>query len=280
MDKPIIFFVLSPYRAQNYDFEKLILPEESDLLIITDHKTIIDYNLERFNTHPINISPLGDTGYDFLSVDALDELIEKYIKSGYSKIKLHCDEELYLEHIAELNEKYNLEGIHLKEMLKYRNKFIMKLSHKNMGCKLSRIPKFSQDVNEATHFNFPVFIKPTSLAAALDTKKIDTPEQLIKYTQKIEMHNFIIEEFIDGILFHCDALVYKNSMLHFFCARYFDPLSYAGKYKEHAGSEIINSGEIYYSPFVIPRLDRGIHSELCSLARFTRLDSGFLRNDG
>ncbi len=245
MKKLIIFFILSPYRAKNYDFDNLLKPKNAELLVLSDDYTIKTY-IDNKNLSAV-ILPMVDFknyGFKYLSLEAIQNVIEEYQRNENYEIRLYSEEELFLDDVADLNEKYNLKGIQKKELNKFRNKYYMKESLRKEPIHF-KVPKYTRDYLDALKFKFPVIIKPLSLAGSIGVEKINNKEDLLTYINSRKMDGYIIEEFIEGDLFHCDALVYQGDLKIFLCGKYFDPLEYATKNKTYIGSEIINEGKIY-----------------------------------
>lgn len=127
---------------------------------------------------------------------------------------------------AALREKYNIPGTSLNSILPFVDKVISKKKLKGV----IRMPKFikfnkssylkSKDDyidNMITKLGFPMFAKPIDLVSSIETHYIPEREKLIKISNRILQHSyeFEIDEFIDGELFHCDAMIIDQSVKFF-----------------------------------------------------------------
>lgn len=243
MKDNLMLFLLSPYRGKNYDFNALILPKNADLLIISDEVTLNNYVPKKFSSLAVGLVPYKHIGYSFLCLDSIEKVIVKYLRS-YSNIIIHSEEELFLEEIAKLTDKYRLIGSSGFEIEKYRNKYTMKNVFTQQPH-FFKIPRYTDKIISANNFQYPVIIKPVASAGAIDVHRIESWQALNQHIKTTGIKDYIIEEFIDGELYHCDALASRTTTCFFLCGRYFDPLEHAVKNKSYVGSQIVTDGTIY-----------------------------------
>ena len=67
------------------------------------------------------------------------------------------------------------------------------------------------------HLGFPLFAKPIDLVSSVETHFIPDMATLVNIADRIAAHayEFEIDEFIDGDLFHCDAMIINGSVEFF-----------------------------------------------------------------
>ncbi len=68
--------------------------------------------------------------------------------------------------------------------------------------------------------NFPCFVKPTHLYGAISAAKLNTLGDLIDWAEsnKNSPHIFEIDQFITGIMYHCDSFIKNQSIITTFVA--------------------------------------------------------------
>ncbi len=166
---------------------------------------------------------------NFQSIDlnAVENIVKNYVKIyGASNIVLISNEDSTHLTCSYLREKYKIRGPLLNELLPFVNKVISKEKLEN----IVRIPKFSKFDkieylkdkdrylnNLINMLNFPMFIKPIDLVSSIETHYIPNKDVLYNISDKLINipYEFEIDEFIDGELFHCDAIII-NGNLEFF----------------------------------------------------------------
>lgn len=173
-------------------------------------------------------------GRDFHNVDhdEIERIVLHYIKLyGAEKIRLLTNEDSAQITCAKLRELYNIPGYSMDSMLPFVNKVISK----NKLDNVVRIPKFIQFDKEAylkdkdTYLSsiiskiggFPMFAKPIDLVSSVETHFVPDLNALYKIAKRISQHdyNFEIDEFIDGDLFHCDAMIIDGDVKFFMSGR-------------------------------------------------------------
>lgn len=245
MNKKIIFFILSPYRAKDYDFDNLLMPIDEELLILTDSLTVEKFLInKKFQVREVPMVDYHGYGFQFLSIGNLREVILEYLQKGNYDVILHADEELFLDDVALFNDEFYLQGLGVEEMKKFRDKFVMKEVLKKTPEHFL-LPRHTNSPVIAKEFIFPIIKKPLLMAGSLGVVKINNPLELSQQAISGDTVGNIYEEFIEGDLYHCDALVYEGRLYFFLAAKYFYPLEYATANLPYMGSEIFEEGSIY-----------------------------------
>ncbi|MDO8954469.1 MAG: hypothetical protein Q7V63_06450 [Gammaproteobacteria bacterium] len=166
---------------------------------------------------------------DFHQADPIevDKIVTKYIlKYGAKNIRLITNEDSTQLICADLRLKYGIPGHNREMLLPFVNKVISKQKLENSV----RMPKFvafdksqyAENKNEyvqdiVSKLGFPMFAKPIDLVSSVETHFIPDLTALKNLCERIFNHpyEFEIDEFIDGELFHCDAMIIDGQLKFF-----------------------------------------------------------------
>ncbi len=242
--KKVILALLSPFRAALYDFRNLRLPDTSDyeLTLVTDQDTLANYIPQQLVGHCQVVDLVNYTeSVRFLSLDAIAEIIQCHLEQGNNVI-LHSEEEMFLDYVAQLNEKYHLPGLTLDRMQIFRNKFVMKQELLKFAyAEWFSIPNFAlvdEQNNLPGDFSFPLIAKPLNLAGTIGVKKYNELGNFQAYRAE-NQSAVICEEYVTGELVHCDALVMAGAAKFVLCGKYYAPMDTATINLNYIGSETI-----------------------------------------
>ena len=180
---------------------------------------------------------------DFHQIDLqeVEKIILLYItKYGPKTIRLFTNEDSTQLVCAKLREKYGIPGPRADVLLPFVNKVVSKEMLGNV-VKMPGYIKFDKFryledkdrylSNVKEKLRFPMFVKPLDLVSSVETHYIADMDALKIIAEKIVAHayEFEIDEFIDGDLFHCDAMIINGSVKFFMIgkcsfalARFFD----------------------------------------------------------
>jgi D-ala D-ala ligase C-terminus len=158
---------------------------------------------------------------DFHQIDPeeVEKIIVRYIKKyGAKNIRLLTNEDSAQLVCGNLREKYSIPGVNTDTLLPFVNKVISKERLENV-VKIPKFIKFDKAryvKNNERYLNslikkigFPMFAKPIDLVSSVETHFIPDMNVLVAISKRIASHDyeFEIDEFIDGELFHCDAMI-------------------------------------------------------------------------
>jgi biotin carboxylase len=151
-----------------------------------------------------------------------------------------------VEKAAYLREHFRIPGMGQTTSYHFRDKLAMRMRARDAGI---RVPAFNSLFNDEairqyldTHEG-PWLIKPRSEAAAAGIKKVHNADEVWTHLEKLgeKRHQFLIEQFRPGDVYHADALKYNGKMQFCSVARYLDtPFEVA-----HGGG-IFRSGIVAY----------------------------------
>lgn len=172
-----------------------------------------------------------------IDLDEIELIILSYVNQyGAENIRLLTNEDSTHLACAYLREKYEIPGHQTEKLLPFVNKVVSK---DRLGNAV-RLPKYIHFDKKAyiknkkaylnfleEHLGFPMFAKPIDLVSSVETHKISDLETLISVAERIMLHDyeFEIDEFIDGDLYHCDAILIDGRMDFFMIGKCSFPLS-------------------------------------------------------
>ncbi len=127
---------------------------------------------------------------------------------------------------ANLRKKYNIPGLPFNTLLPFVNKVVSKQRLDNI-VRIPKFVKFNKDDyqnNKQSYINklinilgFPMFAKPIDLVSSVETHYLANVQDLREISERILAHayEFEIDEYIDGELFHCDAMIIDGAVKFF-----------------------------------------------------------------
>ena len=169
--------------------------------------------------------------------DEMERIIKQYVERfGAQGIRLLTNEDSAQIGCARLREIYGIPGSTVHQLLPFVHKVISK---KRLGRSV-RLPDYTvfdkkcYAKNKYDYLNslekrigFPMFIKPVDLVSSIETHRINNLKELSFVAERISAHEyeFEIDEFIDGDLFHRDAMVIDGEIVFFMVGKCSFPLA-------------------------------------------------------
>ena len=129
---------------------------------------------------------------------------------------------------AELREHFRIPGMGQTTARHFRDKLAMRMKAAEAGI---RVPAFSALFNddEINHFAAtvpaPWIVKPRGQASATGMKKIHSADELWAHLNSLggERHNFLVEQFKPGDVYHVDALSQEGKVIFSRASQYLAP---------------------------------------------------------
>jgi len=126
---------------------------------------------------------------------------------------------------ALLREEFRIPGMGQSTARYFRDKLAMRLKAKAAGI---AVPEFTAIFNDDMVNTFiqqtptPWMLKPRGEASATGIKKIHSAESLWEQIHNLgeERHQYVLERFISGQVFHMDAIVQEGEVLFCRCSQY------------------------------------------------------------
>jgi hypothetical protein len=184
----------------------------------------------------VNVLGLADTPYNELRPDLKAALTEYYRVSNphnydellralgyfthrYGKIdRFESQNEYWLESDARLRTDFNIPGFHVEDLAKVKRKSEMKKMYKKARIHVAR-GQLVNTIVEAEAFiaevGYPVVVKPDIGVGASKTYKIHNLVELAAFFASKPPEDYIIEEFIAGIIQTFDGLTNQNGEIVF-----------------------------------------------------------------
>lgn len=122
-------------------------------------------------------------------------------------------------------------GLDSEDFARFYDKDVMK--QKLSNCNNIQLPDYKifdhkkyQEQKEAyleaiiKELGLPVFTKPTNACGAVNTKKIHTLEEFSTLASNVDINDhYEVDQFINGIMYHCDSYIQNGKILFTFVAK-------------------------------------------------------------
>jgi hypothetical protein len=179
-----------------------------------------------------------------------DELLRAlgYFTHRYGKIdRIDSQNEYWLETEARLRTDFNIPGLQVADMQRIKRKSVMKQVFTKAGIQAAhgRVVKNIQDARRLIQeTGYPVVAKPDIGVGAAKTFKIHNETELEQFFAQKPIVDYIIEEFIDGIICTFDGITDRAG----------NPVFYTSHQYSQGIMETVNSDDniYYYSLREIP----------------------------
>jgi hypothetical protein len=126
--------------------------------------------------------------------------------------------EFTLSIAAEVRETLGIAGPRPEDVAVYRNKLTMKELVAKAGV---RVPRFAAcaDTESAVAFarsvGYPLILKPVAGAASFGVHRVEDEPALLALLQEVDTHDYELEEFITGAIYHVDGFADEESGIPF-----------------------------------------------------------------
>jgi hypothetical protein len=164
----------------------------------------------------------------------IDEWNDAQVLAGlaYKFRSIHFDrfialDDFDVEKVATLREHFRMPGMGETTSRYFRDKLAMRIKGKDSGIP---VPEFTALFNDMDVNLFadtvlaPWLIKPRSEASATGIRKIHSKDELWQVIHELgdNRHNYLVEKFAPGDVFHVDSLNYNNKVIFTRVSRYLD----------------------------------------------------------
>jgi len=183
-----------------------------------------------------NVLGIGDAPYHDLRRELRDALTEYFriddmhryeelvralghLTHRHGKLdRLDSLNEYWLETEARLRDDFNIPGIRVRDIRRFRHKSHMKRLFEKAGLpigrgKVCRSPRQLRDF--VAKVGYPVVAKPDAGVGAAKTYKLETDADLERYLAEKLPVDYIVEEFLEGSLLTYDGLVDRHGEVVF-----------------------------------------------------------------
>ncbi|WP_133130247.1 ATP-grasp domain-containing protein [Legionella yabuuchiae] len=125
-------------------------------------------------------------------------------------------------------------GLSVNNLDRYIDKNLMVKTLKEAGLRvpLSRIfDEQYYQVNKENYIeelenqlsHFPLFIKPINLCGSVATTKVNNKKEFEKWVLQKANHTYLIQEYLEGTLFHCESFIKDGNILYSCVFEYSNP---------------------------------------------------------
>lgn len=139
----------------------------------------------------------------------------------FEKIVSVTEQDLILA--AKLREMLNLEGMNINQAISFRDKIRMKkvLEENNIKVPKFKKVKDKKDIIDFLNKHEKIVVKPISGMGSAETFIINSIEEVNELLDRdIDILNYEVEEFIDGVMYHCDSVVKYGEVVFSVTNRY------------------------------------------------------------
>lgn len=207
------------------DFLKLYDPSKHKMILIGSKYCLSELSVK----NRYCFEAVHEVSRDFHEINQqeVEKILQSYlIAYKPENIRLLTNEDSAQLTCARLREKYGIPGLHFDVLLPFVNKVASKerLGSAVKTHKFVAFKKKEYEKNKEEYINFivgklgfPMFAKPVDLVSSVETYFIADKHSLREMANNIACHEyeFEIDEFIQGELFHCDAMI-VNKEIKFF----------------------------------------------------------------
>ena len=191
----------------------------------------------RLKLNGVTVLAIADTPYDQLSEElknSIDDYYQVYSMENYDEmIKamgyfifhyghidwLESNNEYWLEQDAKLRTDFNITtGIHTNHIEDIKCKSKMKKFYEEAGVKTARyhlVTNLDEGLQFIEKVGYPVVVKPDNGVGAAKTYKISNQEELEKFYQEEHVTQYIMEEFVNGLIISYDGIANLNKDIIF-----------------------------------------------------------------
>jgi hypothetical protein len=219
-------------------------------------------NYHLFSVHlkslGVNVLGLADEPYDLLRPELknalreyyrvndmhnYDELLRAmgYFTFRHGKIdRIDSQNEYWLETEARLRDDFNIFGLRMADMAPIKRKSRMKEMFKKAGVAVARgkvVFTLAQAKNLVKEIGYPLVAKPDIGVGAAKTYKIHTDKELADFFEQKPPVDYILEEFVQGVICTFDGLTDIEGNLVFFTSH---------QYSQGIMETVNNDDLIYY----------------------------------
>lgn len=150
-----------------------------------------------------------------------EHIIREHERSPFTKIISFREQDVV--RISKIREYLNISGQTEASALLYRDKFVMKQTLQKYGIKVAKffaVNDYIDCLKAVGQLDFPVILKPRDGGGSMDTFVIKSRDELYNIVKKLNVENYIVEEYIDGEVYHVDVLVTEFDIKYISAARY------------------------------------------------------------
>lgn len=202
------------------------------------------YNFcDRLKKRGVTVLAIGDTPYEQMSdelKESIDDYYQVYSMENYDEMVramgyfifhygridwLESNNEYWLEQDARLRTDFHIcTGIQLDNIRNIKYKSEMKTFYKKAGVKTARyhlVTTLKEGLRFVDTVGYPVVVKPDNGVGASATYKLHNKKEMIAFYNEQHFTQYIMEEFVNGMLISYDGIANLNHDILFETAHVF-----------------------------------------------------------
>ena len=222
--KKIIF--LQNHPVFTLDISKIANPDKYELYLISTELCVNQLKSRDQHGYFNGIDVVNN-----FEIKSLANVIDEIIDNCTHGFDIVTSSEQAMDVCGKLRVYYKLDDDDLE---RYANKITMKGALHNSGVRCPKYVKFDDVKYHADSvaylqklsqmISFPMFAKPIDQAGSIGTALIKDFNELqawcaVKDSDKL----FEIDEYVDGVLYHCDTFIKNNQIIHTQVSMYLNP---------------------------------------------------------
>ncbi|OFI48218.1 hypothetical protein BG261_08010 [Floricoccus tropicus] len=174
--------------------------------------------------------------------------------------RIFAIDEFDIDVAANLRKYFSIEGQNIDSATFFRNKLVMNKIVRENGFN-APITKSLGSILDIFSFGkkngYPLIIKPIDGAGTMETYKINSEDEIRKYGH-IDFHagKFIIQNFIQGDLYHIDGFIANNELRYVKPSRYLYPTLAHLENKSTASIQLDREDEVIFSDYLKELIER------------------------
>jgi hypothetical protein len=269
----IVILNYTPYEDTPYD---QWIPEIKDEIVIYCNDLVANTfptnsNMEIFENYNDN----GNIENKIIQLHSKKPIKRIIALDEYDKVRA-----------ARLRKYLNIHGQSVESALVYRDKLMMKRHLSSNGIIVPAFTELRSAIDLLDFIekhDFPVVVKPRSLAGSIGVTVLNNKKELEKYLNDGIIKNSMVEEFILGNMFHVDGLV-ENNTIKFIWPSVYTTSCLDWKVGGYSASHMLSPDNPKYSPLIkyvskiIKKMDSPdnfvFHAEV-----FDTKENGFIFNE-
>ncbi|WP_413380876.1 ATP-grasp domain-containing protein [Alkalihalobacillus sp. 1P02AB] len=235
--------ILNGYSHEHMPYEKWLKDSSEDLVLVTCRKHMNEFPADKY------IEIIGFNNYE---INSNVELTAIELNKKYNFTRIISTYEFDLVRAARLREVLDIPGQKYDSAIYFRDKLLMKQLAKQNHLKVPLFTELDSSISLLEFINlngYPVVVKPRDGAGAEGVKIIKNNDDLTDFLSEGIPRNYMVEEFIDGQMFHIDVLTFKGDIIFNWPSTYLvSNLDFNdGGY---AGSHLIEEGHVYFKELI------------------------------
>ena len=202
------------------------------ILVSPNYPVFFSHFAKALKEEGFNVLGIGDTPFNEITDELKQNLTEYYYlpnMNNYNEMfkavayfsfkyghidELESNNEFWLKQDARLRKDFNINGVKIQDIEKYKRKDTMKQYYEQAFVPYAQYTLVENEKNcldFIARVGYPVFVKPLEGVGAINSYKIENHNDLLNFLSTKDNEVYILEEYIDGQIVTFDGIADKNS---------------------------------------------------------------------